>query len=194
MQITNVHVLKVKESDSDAATVSWKVSRPLRKRPWFSTEHFALPPADSSLQGPWSIGPWSNAHWCLKGPCQPGVLSLPGASPGLLAQGLLGIPWPLRPYGFGRGALGPSLAWQSSRGESCGPAASFHPLTHETSFLPLQQIHTCMVQAAGSSLLHHSAVPEMKAVGTIFSAGLLSTALGFERSEFESYLCHFLAT
>lgn len=32
-----------------------------------------------------------DAHWCLKGPCQPGVLSLPRASPGLLAQGLLGI-------------------------------------------------------------------------------------------------------
>ena len=135
-----------------------------------------------------------DSHWCLKGPCQPGVLSLPAASPGLLAQGLLGTPWPLRPYGFGRGDVGPPLAWQSSRGESCGPAASFHPFTHESSFLPLQQTHTCTAQAAGSPLLHHSAVPVMKAVGTVFSAGLLSMALGFERSEFESYLCHFLAT
>lgn len=59
-----------KELNSDVATGSWKVSRPLGSIPGFLRELFALPPACSSLQGVFPLVP--------KGPYQPPPAGSPG--------------------------------------------------------------------------------------------------------------------
>lgn len=145
-----------KELNSDVATGSWKVSRPLGSIPGFLRELFALPPACSSLQGVFPLVPKGT-----QGGRTSHLLQVPLGRGGII-WGLLGNPWQLRPCNFGRAVAGPPQA--ERLGENSIPLAA--SIFHESSFLflrPHKHVHS---PAPGSSLLNHSTALVMKRVGT----------------------------
>lgn len=118
----------MRQYDLDVATGSAEVSRALRKHPWFAKEHLVLPPADSSLH--------EGLPWVPQGTCQP-VTSLSFPWVGEEVIWALGHPLAAETLWVWEWLLQALPSWPESRVEHPGPAASLHPFTQESSFLPL---------------------------------------------------------
>lgn len=174
----------MKESDSDVATGTWKVSRPLGKHPCFlGSTLLCHQPGQAFREGP---------LWCPKGPCQLGAQFTSWRCP---QTGEESCGASRAPLGGPHQALPNLPSLEEQQGESPRPrAASFHPSTHDPSFLfpPTTETHARPQPQRALFRPRHNATLVAGQGGSPTPS--LARALALERGDFRPHLSHFLAS